>query len=45
MRPVNNNDILNALKQHLDLMSRGADHAALQLAIRTIEKLLTPPTL
>lgn len=31
------NNVLDALKQHLSVMERGANHTALKLAIREIE--------
>lgn len=32
-------DVLSALKEHLAIMERGANHTALLLAIREIERL------
>lgn len=32
-------DVLGSLKEHLAIMERGANHAALKLAIREIERL------
>ncbi len=36
---MDNSYVLSALREHLAIMNRGADHTALKLAIREIERL------